>query len=169
MSEYKKQLAIDRYKLDTELVRQPQLFMDWALKAARAEIETKEAENDWTLIKGEVEKKIRRNPANYGFDGKPTEGAIRAEVGRSIRVKKYYRIYLRALSNEKVLKRAEKAFQQRKGMLESLVQLNVQLHFAEPKIPREHRKKMDESGRKDILKQLKKSKQIRRRKKNRSK
>ena len=80
MSSYKKQLKIDRYNLVVELERQPQLYMDWALQAARAEIETKEAENDYDLIRGEADKKIRRDPERYGID-KITEAAVRVEAG----------------------------------------------------------------------------------------
>lgn len=162
MSSYSRQLKIDRYNLVAELERQPQLFMDWALQAARAEIETKEAENDYDLVKGEAEKKVRRNPINYGIE-KVTEGAIKAEVNRMAKVKKYYRRYLKALADEKVLKRAEKAFQQRKGMLESLVQLNVQLHFAEPNVPQDKREVLDRAARGDILKDLKRTRKKRKR------
>lgn len=161
MSKYKKQLKIDRYNLVVELERQPQLYMDWALQAARAEIETKEAENDYDLIRGEFDKKIRRDPERYGID-KITEAAVRVEAGRQIKVKKYYRKYLDALANEKILKRAEKAFQQRKGMLESLVQLNVQLHFAEPRVPHSKREVLDRSVRQNIQKDLKRKRKRRR-------
>lgn len=168
MSEYIKRLKVDRYNLVAECEEQAQLFYDWGIKAAKAEVETKAAENDYELIKGRVEKKIRRNPENYGID-KITESAVKAEIRGSFKVKKYFRRYLDALSNEKTLKRAEKAFAQRKGMCESLATLNVQLHFAEPKTGEgtEVKREMDRSVRKRILSNLKKSKKLKRLKRRR--
>lgn len=167
MDNYRKQLKIDRYRLDSELIRQPQKYMDWALLAAKAEIETKETEQKYDLIKGSVEKKVRSDPERYGLKEKPTEAAVKHEALKNKKVKRYFKYYMDALQNEKILKRAEKAFQQRKGMLEALVQLNVQLHFAEPKLPQGQRESVDRAVSNDIKSQLKKKRKldIKRRKK----
>ena len=156
---YRNRLKVNRYRIVDECEEQAQLYMDWALKAAKAEIETKEAENDWELTKGQIEKKIRRDPQRYGIE-KITESAVKVEINGNIKVKKYYRRYLEALSNEKVLKRAEKAYQQRKGMCESIAHLNVQLHFAEPtvRMSTDESKEADKSTRSEILSNLKKNK-----------
>ncbi len=157
MSDYRKELKIDRYRLDVELIRQPQKYMDWALKAARAEIETNEAEQAFDLIRGDVEKKVRLNPTRYGFPegSKPTEAAVKHEALKNKKVQRYRKQYLEALRNEKILKRAERAFQQRKNMLESLTSLNVQLHFAEPKVTTDAREAVDRLASEDIKSQLK--------------
>ena len=163
---YRNRLKIDRYKIVEECEQQAQLYMDWALAAAKAEIETKEAENALELVKGQIEKKIRRNPERYGIE-KITESAVKAEINGNVKVKKYFRRYLKALSDEKVLKRAEKAYAQRKGMCESIAHLNVQLHFAEPssRLSTEEHKEIDSSARKEILRNLRKNKRLKRRKK----
>lgn len=164
-STWKRQLKIDRYNLVNELERQAQLYSEWALLEVKAEMEAKEAENDYNLVRGEVENKIRRRPKAYDLDKvKITEAAVRAVSGKMPKVKKYYRIYMKALANWKTLKKAEKAFQQRKNMLEGLVSLNVQLHFADPKVPVEKREVMDRVARADILKQMKRRKIRRKRK-----
>jgi hypothetical protein len=161
MSKYTRDLKIDRYNIDEELLRQPQLYIDWALKAANAEVETKEAEHDYDIVRGEVEKKVRLNPKLYGLD-KITESALKYEASINSKVRKYFKIWMNALRNEKVLKRAEKAFQQRKDMLESLTFRDSRIYHAEPRVPISKRETMDLATRRDIQKQLKKRKRKKR-------
>jgi len=144
MSQYLKQLKINRYKLDRELVRQPQLYMEWALKAADAAKETAEAKHEYEVIKAEIEKKIRLRPHKYKLDDKPTEGAIKAALVTSSKVKDSYAKYVEAQYNERILNDAKTAFVQRRKMLENLTQLNIQLHFADVTIPKAA---IDESAR----------------------
>lgn len=161
---YKEQLKIDRYALDAELIEQPQRYMEWALALAEAESELKSAENDYELIRGEQEKKIRNDPERYGFERTPTKDAISDEARRNKRVQRYYKYYLKALHEVNVLKRAERAFQQRKSMLQSLVQLNMQLYFAEPNVRMQQRDEKSRSIRDNIKGQMLRKKIKRRRK-----
>lgn len=132
---YQKDLKIDRYKLDSELVRQPQLYMTWALKAVDASIEREEAKNRLEIVKSEMDSRIRANPERYNIEGNATEPAVKAAIAKSAKVKRYTRMYLKALRNDKYLQKAEIAFNHRKKMLEGLVSLNIQLNFADVKVP----------------------------------
>ena len=162
---YYEELKIDRYNLEWELVRQPQLFMEWALKAAVASVEREDAKNRVELIRAEVDKKIRSHPEEYGIsENKSIDRAIKLAVENHRRVKKFYKKYLGKLKNEKILIEAKTAFNHRKKMLEALVSLNIQLHFSEPKVPIEKKEIMYENSRHSVLQQMKKKK-IKRRKK----
>ena len=130
-----KDLEIDRYNLDEELVRQPQLYMEWALKAADAGKEVNDFKHDIDVLKAKIEKRIRRNPERYGLDSKPTEGAIKATIASHARVRKMTKKYLDALYYERILNDARTSFTQRRKMLEKLCELNLQLHFADVRLP----------------------------------
>jgi Cft2 family RNA processing exonuclease len=163
---YIKDLEIDRYNLDEELVRQPQLYYDWAIKAAMAEVDSKEAKNKYELVHGEMVNKIKRDPERYGAGEKVSDYIAKTIASKQKRVKKYFNRYMDALRDEKTLDEAKKSFQQRKNMLESLTSLNVQLHFADPKVPMAHKEEAERRYRTAVRKSsgLKKRK-IRRRKK----
>lgn len=136
MINYRADLKIDRYNLEEELIRQPQLYMQWAIKSANATIEKEEAKNKLEVVKADIDKEIRSDPERYGFpDGKATEAGVKLQIAKHKRVKRYTKLYLEALRDEKILAEAKTAFHHRKKMLESLVSLNVQLHFAEPRVP----------------------------------
>ncbi|GAG83349.1 unnamed protein product [marine sediment metagenome] len=157
-------LKIDRYNLDDELVRQPQLYMDWALKAAVASIEKTEAKDRLEIVKADMDGKVRTDPEKYNIpEGKASEGAIKAVIAQHSKVKRYNRIYIKALKNEKFLNETKIAFTHRKKMLEALVSLNIQLHFAEPRVPVEGREIMHQSRKSAILKELKRKRKIKRR------
>lgn len=131
---FRKEVDIDRYQLDRELVQQPQKYYDWAIKAAEAGKEKDEAKHALDVVKADIEKRVRKNPERYGIDD-PKESAIKLEIHRHPKVKRYTRKYIGACYNEKVLSEAKTSFAQRKSMLQSLTQLNVQLHFAEVPVP----------------------------------
>lgn len=156
---YKKDLKIDRYNLEEELIRQPQLYMTWAIKAANATVEKEEAKSALEIAKADVDKKIRNDPKRYGFeDGRATEAAIKLEIAKHPKIKRKNTHYLEALRDEKILTEAKNAFQHRKKMLESLVMLNVQLHFAEPKVPLSGREATFRQRGSDIRSSLKRRK-----------
>jgi len=161
---YRRDLKIDRYNLDDELVRQPQLYMDWALKAAEASVEKTEAKDRLDIVKADLDGKIRSDPDSYDIpEGKASEGAIKAVIAKHSKVKRYNRIYYKALKNEKFLNKAEIAFRDRRKMLEALVSLNIQLHFAEPRVPISGRDAVHRSRKSAILKDLKRKRKIKRR------
>lgn len=152
-------LEIDKYNLDEELIKHPQLYMEWALKAAGAVEDKDLAKKDLELVRAEVESKIRSEPKRFKID-KITEGAVRAAVTLHPKMKKYDKIYLKALHNERVLSKIEKAFSHRKSSLEGLVQLDLRLHFIEPKTPKQHKVNREEESmrtRKSNLRRLKRS------------
>lgn len=161
---YRTDLKIDRYNLDDELVRQPQLYMQYALRAAEASIEKQEAKDRLEIVKADLDGKIRTDPDKYNIpEGKASEGAIKAKIAKHSKVKRYNRLYLKALKNEKFLNEAKVAFTHRKKMLEALVSLNIQLHFAEPKVPVGQKEVIHRARKSAILDDLKRKRKIKRR------
>lgn len=158
-NDFLKDLDIDKYNLDEELIRHPQLYISWALESAEASKDKDQAKKDFDLVKAEVESKIRSDPKRYGID-KVTEGAVRSAIALHPKTKKYDKIYLKALHNERVLSKIEKAFGHRKSSLEGLVQLDLRLRFVEPKTPKQHKLNKEEESmrtRKLNLRKLKRS------------
>ncbi|KYK24169.1 hypothetical protein AYK24_06575 [Thermoplasmatales archaeon SG8-52-4] len=152
-------VRIDKFALDTELLEQPQLFMEWANKAAEATTEKERIRDKLELLRAEVDLEVRKNPDEYDIpDGKATEGAIKLAVTKDARVLRLTRLYRNACHDERILKNAQIAFNHRKKMLEKLVDLNLQLHFIEPRIDVEHKEIMTRRTKKDILKDLKRGK-----------
>lgn len=162
--DYNKALKIDRYNLEKELINQPQLYMEWALKAIDASTECARAKNRLEITKAEVAKKIRTNPKRYGLQEKATVDAIRQSVETDKKVKRYTKEYLESYRIERVLNEAKNAFQHRKKMLETLVQLNIQLHFAEPKVDGIRRGELSNRQAQDDIKNSLKRTSITRRK-----
>jgi len=158
---FEKGLKIDRYNLPEELVQQPQLYMEWALKEAKAANEREWKKHELELLKAEVEKEIRKDPKQYGIKS-ITESAVKAAIALHPKVKKKTKSYLEALQNERVLGKAEKAYKTRQNMLEGLVKLNVQLNFAEVSVPRQY-KEMRDTQAKDSIRGSLKRKGIKRR------
>lgn len=131
MNDYQKDLSINQYELDKELVKQPQLFMKWALSYAEASIEREFAKNKLELIKAQEEIIIRKS---FEKKIKVTEGIVSSAVVRSQKVQRYQKKYFQSLKTEKVLQEAKTALKQKQKMLEGLVQLRIQLYHSDPKV-----------------------------------
>lgn len=155
---------INQYDLLDALLKQPQLFYEWSRRASDAEVETAEAKDRLEMVKGDVDLRVRRNPKRYKLpEGKNPESAIKATVLKDKKVRRYTKEYFKALRAEKSLSDARKSFQQRKNMLESLTTLNIQLHFAEPRVDGMRRGELsNRQAQDDIRQSLKKRKKTRR-------
>lgn len=166
MPDYKKALKINKYDLINELVRQPQLYMEWVEHSTDAAIERDRLKSKLDIVKAEIEKEIRDDPEEFDLGESPKEGAIKAAIIRHRKVKRAERELREAQRNATILSKAETAFQQRKSMLSALVQLDIRLHFADPKVPRETQDEVNNIERERIKSGLKKPRRIIRRRKN---
>jgi len=160
-NDFENDINIDEFNLVEELVRQPQLYYDWAKKAVLANSDTLSAKDKLDLIKAEIELRIRKHPTLHRLPEKPTEAIIKAAVLVNRKVQRANKRYLEALRIEKILNKAERAFEHRKKSLEGLVQTNSQFYFASPRTDSRTRQKVDEDT---LLKQARERKRIRRRK-----
>lgn len=137
MNDFSDEVSINKYKLDDELVEQPQRYYNWAKLEAKAADEVALLKDKVEIVKAEVEIRIRKHPTAYDLPDNPKEALIKAAVLIQPKVKRINKKLLKAMKTHRLLTKAEKSFEHRKKSLEGLVSLNIQMHFATPKsIPR---------------------------------
>lgn len=155
-NKYTADLSINKFKIDKELLEQSQRYYDWALMAAEAEIAMNDAKDDYDIVLAEVENKIRKNPEEYLHKKQnPTEGAIKSAIANNKKIQKYYQAFREARNVFKLVSKAEKAFEQRKRMLEMYLYHIHRNMESEVKVPREYEKQFNHETRRSIEKQIK--------------
>jgi hypothetical protein len=132
---YESDIEIDETSLDVECLNQAVLMMKYTRHEAKCEKERDLSKEALGLVKAELDKKIRTNPEKYGLE-KITEGAIAALILQSKEYKEANEEYMETVYEANVAAGAVKSVDQRKKMLELLVQLHGQSYFAGPKVPR---------------------------------
>lgn len=130
---FERDIDINENKLNEELIQQPQKFYRWGVLYAEAQADTASCKDRLDMMKNKVELEIRKTPKKYDEKGKLTEGQIKALVATDSRVEELNGEYLELLKVEKILAKAERAFEHRKKSLEGLVSLNMQYYFSTPK------------------------------------
>jgi len=158
--DFETDIDIEKSNLVEELIRQPQLFYDWAKMAASASVDTTAAKDKYDVMKAEIELRVRKHPALYDLPDKPTEAMVRATVVVNSKVKKMFKRYLEALRIEKLLSKAERAFEHRKSSLEGLVKTNAQFYFADPNTDSRTRQRVVE---KTLIDRVREKRKLRRR------
>ena len=133
MNDFSEDIEINKYQLDEELVRQPQLYYDWAKAEVNAGDEVAKAKDDLEITSAKVEIEIRKHPTLFDLPENPKEGLIKAAIIINKKVKRKKKKYLQALKTQRLLSKAERAFEHRKKSLEGLVSINMQMHFSTPK------------------------------------
>lgn len=131
MSDYKKDIEINRYKLDEEIIRQPALYLEWAEKAARAMSQKQRLEQARKLKKAELDKKYRQQFEESGE--KYTETKLDALIRSDKIFKEATDVYLDAIEQEAIYADVRWAFQQRKASLELLQEGIINGIYADPK------------------------------------
>ena len=142
--EFQNELKIDKDSLDDECLNQSILFAKWSLMAVNAVDEKDRNKEKVDLIKSQLDKKIRENPADFGLDSdkKPTETAILNCILIQNEYRSIYNEYLASLNQANVLFVAKEAFQMRRYMLEKIVDLYQSNYFASPKIKPETKERI---------------------------
>ena len=157
-TKYKRDLKIDEHNIDDALLRQPQLYYEYSKEAALAKNNSDDAKDNIDIVKAEVEAEIRDSEEYH------TEGAIKSAVERhrKVRVAKKKHAKLRRISS--LLSKAEKAFEQRKSMLQTIVYYRVNNMNSNVKVPQQIEREMGRKVGKELGDNLK-STNIRRRNK----
>ena len=142
--DHQKELEIDRFNLDREWTNQPVLYMEYSEKAAEARKRMDEAREHLDVVKAELDKKIRKNPEDFGLS-KITESAVVNTILLQPEYSGANDIYLEARHNYDVLSSLVRAFDHRKSALENLVRLHVAGYYSEPKV------EFDDDGKDAVL------------------
>lgn len=125
-------LAIDADSLDTEWLRQPEMYHEAAVALADAKRELDEAKNASEVVRGTLAKDIRERPGHYDLE-KVTEAAVGECLAchdeflaaqAKITTARYKADLAQALVG---------ALDQRRKALENLVYLHGQDYFASPR------------------------------------
>jgi len=130
---YKKELEIDIYNLDKELERQSVLFMKYAEAEVDASDERDRKKRALDVLRADLDKEIRsKDPKKYGIE-KFTEAAIAGLILTDERYKAAELEFLEKNKRTKLLGSAKEAFEQRKRMIEKLVDLYISGVYSVPR------------------------------------
>ena len=168
MSDYKKDLVIDKQNLDVEWEQQALLFADWSEKAVDAEFDRDKKKERLELIEAKVDSRIRDDDAKRSEKSKDykklTNPAIRALILQDKEYKEANTDYIEAVRQAKIYNVAVGAIDRhRKKALEKLTDLHNSGYWARPNIPAEKRREFDSEGTRIVREQLSRSQSERKR------
>lgn len=132
--DYEKDLKIDRYNLELEWERQPQLYVKWAENHADAILERDRKKESLDLLKAELYMEIVKKHLEKG-DKKPTESMIANLILQHKDFKVASERYLEFKRDAEYLAGAKEGMQHKKTALEHLSRLFINSYYAEPNIP----------------------------------
>lgn len=122
---------IDRYRLDDEWVKQPDLYRRYAEALADARKLLEMRKNEATILRADTELQVRKEPEKYGLS-KVTEGVIKAVVDVNTDVVAADDMVIDAKHGVAVLEAAVGALDHRKRALSDLVSLHLADYYSKP-------------------------------------
>jgi len=133
--DYENDIWIDQDSLDLEWLNQPRLVYVYAKNLAywKKQVELQKQELD--LIRAQLDKKIRENPADFGINVRLTESVVGNAI---IEQSEYIDANSRLVDTRyelNIAQAAVNAMEHRKSALENLVRLFGQQYFAGPQVP----------------------------------
>lgn len=136
---FEKDLAIDKSRLDEELMRQAQMMMQYSRAHAQAQYDRDRAKQARDVVEATLDTKARTEHAALGIPsssktGGPTEATISNWIKLQPEWQKAQAERMRAEHEVNLLLGAVMAFNARKAMLESLVRLLLSEWYAEPRV-----------------------------------
>lgn len=122
---------IEQDLLDKEWVRQPQIYFEYATKAASALENRDRLKSNLDYIIASTSKDVREAPEKYGL-AKVTESAVAETVAVNEMVTAATDAYNAARTEHYLLEKALVALDHKKKALENLVYLHGQNYFSSP-------------------------------------
>jgi len=144
-NEYEKDLSIDKYKLDEELLLNPEVVMKWVERYADAAEEKINAKEEINIVKAELDERIRNDWEKYGFDKRPTETAIANKIIMQSEYREVNVRYSRAIRNMVLLEGAKDEFCARRNRIDKLIDLYMAGYWADK--PLKSKNRLDEKMR----------------------
>jgi len=132
--DYKKDLQTTSEDLDKHWLEQPMSFAKWGEEWANAVAAKDRAKQKLDVTKAEIDRDIRKDYKKFGFDSKPTEGAITAAITLSSKYQAVYEEYIEAVHDVNIMVVAKTAFEHRKKQLDNLTGLFLAGYFTRPKL-----------------------------------
>lgn len=131
---------LDQNELDKEWIQQPELYFRHASELAEARREFEKAKAEKELVIAELDKEIRENPQQFGFE-KMTEKLVESTIIRQKRYQTATHSYLKAKHEMDVAQVAVDTLEHRKKALEKLVDLWQGSYFSKP-VSKSHNERM---------------------------
>ena len=132
MTEYAKDLEIDKNALDDVWQNQAILFCKWAEQEVEAQYVRDKAKEKLDLVEAQLDSEIRKNPIKFKLD-KVTESAIHNTVIQAEQYIAAYDNYLSAVKEAKIMGVARESFDHRKSALMKLTDLFLSQYWSEPR------------------------------------
>jgi len=132
ITEIEQDLFIDKNSLDFECIDQPKRFLKWSKKMAEAIREKDESKRAMIVTRAMRNSDIRSRPGEYGVE-KVTEGSIAAALENQEDVQTAEQLIIDNQYAVNIYTGAKEAFEQRKSMLEKLVNLYISGYYSRPK------------------------------------
>lgn len=124
-------VKIDPNALDTEWLRQAELYYTWSVTLANLKSTAETCRREIDLAKAEVTTAVLADPASYGLE-KSTKDAVEAVVFQSMEYKKAVEAHNEAAYRVQVVGGLLSALDHKKRALENLVDLHLAGYFAQP-------------------------------------
>lgn len=134
---------IDKLRLDEECCTQPKLYYEYAQLLADARNAWERAKAARDLTEADLDRQVRADPARFGVE-KLTESVVRSTVLCQATYNDAHGKVLDAKHEVDQLSAIVDALEHRKKSLENLVYLHQSSYYAEPKLPREYAKTVQE-------------------------
>jgi hypothetical protein len=138
-------LKIDKDMLDHECLDQPRRFLKWSIHMSNAIKQRDWAKRTVLITRSDKSVDVRQNPGKYGLE-KPTEGSVAATLETLPEISDVENILIENQRTVNIFSAAKEAFDQRKKMLELLVQLYLSGYYSRPKQDNEVVTKTVEAG-----------------------
>ena len=163
MSEYQKDLEIDKDSLDWEWQRQAGLFLKYSEEAANANLLRDRAKENIEIVKAELNKEILADPGKFKID-KITVASVDAVIKTDKKVIKTVDKWLTLKYEAEIFGSAKQAFEHKKSALEHLAKLYLSGYWSSPRISSDAKEEIETSKKKAVSKKLNKSTRLIKRK-----
>ncbi len=130
--DFKQDVKLDQYALDTCALEQPELYAYWGEQWADAVNDRDRCKDRLALVRSACDEAIRKDPRKYGWvsEKAPTEAFIASAINGHDDFKEANDEYLAACHDVNILAVAKESFEQRRKMIEVLAQLYVSSYFS---------------------------------------
>lgn len=132
---YKDDIKIDKYTLDSEWLKNTELYLDWGEKEVQAQEELDRAQDALELVKAQLDKSIRSNPAAFGIKD-VKEKAIENAIIRDEHYQSCVAAVTEAKKNARMMYLAKRSFSHKEKALSRITDLFLAGYWAEKPVER---------------------------------
>ena len=164
---FKDDIKLDLNHLDRNAIDQPELYEEWSRKWADAVQERDRLKEQLSVVKAEVDEKIRASPKEYGWlneSKSPTEAWVSNQIILSDEVRSATEEFLKAQNDVNIMAISKETLEHRKFALGVLTDLYKGNYFAaRSRSDPNYKEKISEEGRRAQEEHLEESPRARKR------